>query len=98
MLANDRPEDGDLKLAYPYGFEGKRGPKGEVAPGANDVQFSFVADIASCGAKHTKCQRYQYQGGDGFKGTMLLGKTSDKQWERVGSEGMPFQPVKEEDR
>jgi hypothetical protein len=96
VLANDRPEDGDLRLAYPYGFQGKRGPKGEVAPGASDVQFKLLGEIPGCGGSHTKCLRYRYTGEGSFNGTLLMGKTRDKQWERVGEEGMPFKPVAEE--
>ncbi|MGC4120224.1 MAG: hypothetical protein QM765_37710 [Myxococcales bacterium] len=95
VLANDQPEDGDLRLAYPYGFQGKHGPKGEKAPGASEVQFKLVGSVPACG-DHTKCLRYQYTGPDGFGGAMLMGKTHDKQWERVGEEGMPFQPAPEE--
>lgn len=96
VLANDRPEESDLRLVYPYGFHGKRGPKGEVAPGANDVQFKLVGEVPSCGSDHGKCLRYRYTGEGGFAGSMLVGKSRDKMWERVGDEGMPFQPAKDE--
>ena len=97
VLADHRPEDSDLRLAYPYGFAGKRGTKGELAPGANEVRFELLGKVASCEG-HTHCLRYQYRGGDGFEGTMIVGQTRDKQWERVGREGLPFQPVTEEGR
>jgi hypothetical protein len=86
----DRPTLPELQLAYPYGFEGMLGPHGEKAPGATAVSYHYLEE-AVC-ANHTVCLRYDYTGEHEFSGTMIVGKTTDGRWERVGIDGMPFQP------
>ena len=87
----DRPEQPELQLAYPYGFDGMMGPHGERAPGAAKVSYRYLEEV-TC-QTHTVCLRYRYSGEGGFEGTMIVGKTRDGQWVGVGTDGMPFIPL-----
>ena len=90
MGLRDRPEPEALQLAYPYGFEGMVGTKGERAPPASEVSYHYEGEVIPCNGFST-CLKYRYEL-DSFSGYMILGKLPDGHWQRTSDEGMPFRP------
>ncbi|HEY3451957.1 MAG TPA: hypothetical protein VGK67_36700 [Myxococcales bacterium] len=76
-----------LKALYPYGFEGARGPYGQLAPGADEVTYTFAGAV-DC-SSHAECLRFRFEGGN-FSGTMIVGKEEDGTWSRATDDGLPF--------
>ncbi len=92
VRGGDRPRLDELRRAYPFGYGGARGPRGEQAPGAAELTFTFKM-IAPCPqTAEPECLLYEYSKGN-FQGRMLLRKTSDG-WVRASDEGAPFLIVK----
>ncbi|HEY3448301.1 MAG TPA: hypothetical protein VGK67_18235 [Myxococcales bacterium] len=88
----DRPREDELRRAYPFGYSGARGPRGEQAPGAAELTFTFKM-VAPCPqTAEPECLLYEYSKG-AFMGRMLLRKTSDG-WARASDEGAPFLLIK----
>jgi hypothetical protein len=87
--SGSKPSEPELQLAYPYGFNGAHGPRGEVAPPAPEVKYTYQEEV-TCN-KFERCLRYQYSKGE-FQGTMVVGKDPTGHWVRASDEGMPFPP------
>lgn len=87
-----RPRIDELRRAYPFGYRGAEGPRGEHAPGAASVTYKFLM-VAPCPqTAEPQCLLYEYSSGN-FVGRMLLRK-GERGWERVSDEGMPFLYIK----
>jgi hypothetical protein len=83
-----KPQLAELRQVYPYGFSGATGPRGERAPPANEVDFTFVEQVSCTRHGAPECLLYEYSKG-GFKGSMVLQKQGNR-WLAIGVEGMPF--------
>ncbi|MGC4121589.1 MAG: hypothetical protein QM765_44830 [Myxococcales bacterium] len=88
LRGGDKPREDELRRAYPFGYGGARGPRGEQAPGAAELKYSFLMMAPCPQTAEPDCMLYEYQKG-AFSGRMLLRKTSDG-WVRASDEGAPF--------
>ena len=89
LSRRDLPEPSELRKAYPYGYEGALGPRGERALGAAAVEFRFLEARPCAPGSFEDCLVYEYAWGGRAAGTMLLKKT-EQGWVRASDDGMPF--------
>ena len=89
----DEPDVAELRLLYPYGFTGAHGPRGELAPGAGQVEFELLGEAPCRAGSSEPCLQYRYSSGS-FSGTMLV-KSSSLGWQLGSDEGMPFRAASE---
>ncbi len=76
-----------LQALYPYGYAGARGPHGQPAPGAEEVDYSYQGSV-EC-STHVECLRFRFEAG-GFSGGMVIGREPNGLWIRVADEDLPF--------
>jgi len=86
----EKPSAEELRLLYPYGFQGARGEKGERAPGAADVHYEFKGMVSCTRHGIANCMLYEYSSGL-FVGQMVVQKGTSG-WQRVADPVMPFRP------
>ncbi|MGC4114699.1 MAG: hypothetical protein QM765_08835 [Myxococcales bacterium] len=87
VVTRERLPIEQLRALYPYGFSGARGPYGQLAPPADEVDYHFVETV-DCDT-HTECLRYTFEAGS-FSGGMVIGREPDQTWSRVTDEKLPF--------